>query len=127
MGSTKKDAKLGFRFRPYTTGDFEACLNIFDGNCPEFFAPNERPDYETFLFGLQEGYQVCEVDGLIKGAFGLLETRGSLRLHWIMILPDAQGIGMGSEMMKEAIRIAEQRRSHSIQIAASQKSAPFFA
>ncbi len=36
-------------FRPYQTADREACLGLFDANCPEFFAPNERADYVAFL------------------------------------------------------------------------------
>ena len=36
------------------------CLDIFDANCPEFFAPNERQEYENFLNCDSKGYEVCD-------------------------------------------------------------------
>jgi len=36
-------------FRTYRDADREACTSIFDANCPAFFAPNERQEYEEFL------------------------------------------------------------------------------
>jgi hypothetical protein len=42
-------------FRPYSNADCQACTDIFDANCPEFFAPNERQGYESFLENVPEG------------------------------------------------------------------------
>ena len=36
-------------FRSYVSTDKSVCLKLFDANCPEFFAPNERVDYAEFL------------------------------------------------------------------------------
>ena len=55
-------------FRPYCSTAFQACTDIFDANCPEFFAPNERQEYEEFLTDVSHGYEVCEVDGRVLGA-----------------------------------------------------------
>mgnify|MGYP004128444723 CR=1 FL=1 len=33
----------------YTHTHRAACLKLFDLNCPEYFAPNERTFYESFL------------------------------------------------------------------------------
>lgn len=42
-------------FRPYTQADRDSCIGLFDANCPEYFAANERADYEAFLGG-QSGW-----------------------------------------------------------------------
>ena len=115
-------------FRPYRSDDRDACLSIFDANCPTFFAPNERPEYLAFLENVPAGYEVCELHGRIVGAYGLTHHAESrLSLNWIMLDPGSQGIGIGTSVMSRAIALAKASRSTLINIAASQKSAPFFA
>ena len=84
-------------FRPYRDADRQACTNIFDANCPEFFAPNERQGYEEFLERASGDYEVCEVDGKVLGAFGLFVDGDNIKaLNWILLDPQTQGIGVGS-------------------------------
>ena len=112
-------------FRNYQSGDQADCLALFDLNCPAFFAPNERVDYEVFLAAVPDWYELCVVAGAIIGAFGLDPAHAALR--WIMIHPDAQGRGVGSAIMTHVMNAASRKGVSSISIAASQKSAPFFA
>ena len=49
---------INITFRPYCSADYQACTEIFDANCPEFFVPIERQEYENFLEGLPVGYEV---------------------------------------------------------------------
>lgn len=115
-------------FRPYSGADGEACLAIFDANCPTFFAPNERVDYISFLETVPDGYEVCEVLGRVVAAFGLTDDdRKGVNLNWIMLDPGSQGFGMGSAIMKRVISLCRASHSSLIKIAASHKSAPFFA
>ena len=115
-------------FRPYSSADKEDCLAIFDANCPSFFAQNERPDYEGFLDATPEGYEVCEVDRHVVAAFGLIPGDADEdRLVWIMLDPGSQGAGIGSSIMKRVISQSTESGSRLIGIAASHKSAPFFA
>jgi GNAT superfamily N-acetyltransferase len=111
-------------FLKYEPGDDAACLALFDANCPEFFAPNERADYRGFLDSSPGWYELSVVAGNLVGAFGLDPAHSALR--WIMIHPDAQGRGIGSAIMKHVIDSARKGGMSSIAIAASQKSAPFF-
>ena len=83
-------------FRPYRNADRQACTSIFDANCPEFFAPNERQEYEEFLEHVSGDYEVCEVDGKVLGAFGLFVDGENMKtLNWILLDPQTQGIGGG--------------------------------
>ena len=119
---------MDVRFRPYTDADFQACTGVFDTNCPEFFAPNERQEYERFLEGSPKGYEVCEVNGRVLGAFGLLGMgKERRRLNWILVDPGVQGIGVGSKIMERVILKGRTSGVSVVEIAASQKSAPFFA
>lgn len=114
-------------FRPYCDTDKTVCLRIFDANCPDFFAPNERDDYQQFLASAAEGYEICEVDGSVVGAFGVFDDgAGEKTLNWILLDPDSHGLGVGSSIMQRVILLARTAEATRIRIAASQKSAPFF-
>ena len=117
------------QFTPFVTRQRAACLALFDQNCPDYFAPNERADYEAFLDGSPDGYRVVEIDGQVVAAFGLMQTAvaGRCRLSWIMVAKDAQGSGVGRLIMAEVLRDAVARDASTVDIAASHKSAPFFA
>jgi GNAT superfamily N-acetyltransferase len=110
-------------FRAFQRQDRADCLALFDGNCPEFFAPNERDDYERFLDGTVAGYYVCLSGGQIIAAFGVstgIPTR--CRLSWILVAQEWQRRGVGKTIMTEVIRVAAARTR-----VRSQRSAPYFA
>ena len=120
--------KLLHEFRSYAAADLSQCLGLFDANCSEFFAPNERVDYAAFLHNEPEQYTVCVVAGRVEGAFGLFtRERGGASLNWILLSPHVQGTGVGSQMMQRAMEEARRKDCRVIDIAASHKSAPFFA
>jgi GNAT superfamily N-acetyltransferase len=114
-------------FRAYATADLELCLRLFDANCPAYFAPNERAEYEGFLRAGASGYRICELDSQVVGAFGLSEEAGACRVQWIMISPRVQRAGLGTAMINEALGQARRLGAQSLLIAASHRSAPFFA
>ena len=92
-------------FRPYSDADFDSCLGIFDANCPEYFAPNERDEYSSFLNDVSKDYEVCEANAQVVGAFGLLDNgEGGKRLNWIMLDPNTQGMGIGAYQVREFVR-----------------------
>lgn len=120
----------GMRFRAWSPKDREACLALFDANCPEAFAPNERAEYEAFLDAAHGGYEVCEVEEegrvVVAGAFGLLRDDARLSLRWILLDPAVQGRGLGGAMVRRAVELAGEAGADAIAIAASHRSAPFF-
>ncbi len=116
-----------FSFRPFTSTDKESCLAIFDANCPEFFAGYERDEYVDFLDEYTEGYEVCEADDELLGAFGLyVDDDGDHRLTWIMLSPNQQGRGIGSAMMKRVFARCSESAAAVLKLATSDKAAPFF-
>ena len=128
MNPPRQEGK-GLRFLSYRAGDLEACLSLFDANCPAFFAPQERVEYAAFLRQAPAGYELCWEGERLLGAFGFRAARAAPRgrLDWIMIDPEAQGRGIGTRMMDRLLERASAARTGVVEIAASQHSEPFFA
>jgi hypothetical protein len=120
--------KAKITFRPYSGADRETCLDLFDANCPEYFASNERADYLRFLDAGSKGYELCLIDEKVAGAFGLIGNSASRRrLNWIMLNPKFHGVGAGRAIMRRIAVLAASEGLEVVDIAASHKSAPFFA
>ncbi len=115
------------RFRPYRHADKSACLGLFDANYPDYFAANERPAYDAFLDEVNQDYEVCELDGQIVGAFGLIAEGDQHSLRWILLDPQNQGLGLGTKIMARVIDLGRRSNVSELMIGASHKSAPFFA
>lgn len=115
-------------FISYTAKDKAACLQLFDLNCPAFFAPNERDDYAAFLDAALSGYELCCQDQVVVGAFGLICRDGQhCALNWILLRPELHGHGVGRAIMHRVMLLAQAQQISQIRIAASHLSAPFFA
>lgn len=115
-------------FRPYQATDQPACLALFDANCPAFFDPGERAGYIQFLELTPDGYEICLDGTRMVGACGLRpHAPDELVIRWILIAPDVQGRGIGSAMMARALDVCRTTGAHLLHMAASHKSAPFFA
>lgn len=116
-------------FRPFTPSDHEACLALFDQNCPDYFATNERQEFAAYLHLQGHEYRVYEQRRHIIGAFGLhfFSDGHSARINWIMAARNAHKTGAGKAMMEAAIADTQQHpHIDIIHISASQHSAPFF-
>ena len=116
------------QFRRYRNDDRLACLQLFDENCPDSFAPNERRDYEQFLDDAVDRYELCLIDGQVVGAYGLYsEDPGRLALRWIIVSTRSQRRGVGSAVMNRIVTELRRSKGMTLRISASHKSAPFFA
>ena len=116
-------------FHPFGPRDRQSCLALFDDNCPESFAANERTDYEAFLDANGDRYRVCLDEGRAIAAFGVLEgdAPSRCRLNWILVAKSCQHRGIGKIIMAEMRRLALEAGAQWVDIAASHKSAPYFA
>lgn len=114
-------------FKDYEARDKTACLSLFDENCPEFFAPNERVDFEKFLDSSPDGYQLCLSNNKIVGVFGVMpERNNACSIVWIMLGTNAQGKGVGTKIMQRALDRAEMLNAKKIYIATSHVAYKFF-
>ena len=115
-------------FRPYQATDQPACPALFDANCPAFFDPGERAGYVQFLERTPDGYEICLDGTRMVGACGLrTHAPDELVIRWILIAPDVQGRGIGSAIMARALDVCRTTGAGLLHMAASHKSAPFFA
>ena len=115
-------------FRPFEAGDRAACLALFDENSPEYFAPNERTDFAAFLDRSGEDYVVYVFGGRVAGGYGLcLEAKGVMSLRWLLIARATQKQGVGRRIMNRVLGALRALKAGRLEIAASQKSAAFFA
>ena len=115
-------------FVDYEGAYFFECLRLFDENCPQYFAKNEKSEYVGFLKSNPQGYVVAISEEKVVAAFGLIDTPDArrARLSWIMVSPNSKGSGMGMKMITHAKSTAIENEVAAIDIAASHLSAPFF-
>ncbi|MCZ8152037.1 MAG: GNAT family N-acetyltransferase [Rhodobacteraceae bacterium] len=116
--------------RPYARSDFGACLALFDGNVPDFFAPEERAEFAAFLEeGPATAYLVLERDGSMVAAGGVsVGPSGWVTLDWGMVARSLQREGLGRRLLTE--RVALSRRmpgAIGLRLETSQKTAGFYA
>lgn len=117
-------------FRPYEKADREACMALFESNCPKYFAPEERADYEDFLDTLNCDYSVLTIGEELVGCGGIhvdAET-GQGNLCWGMVDQSRHKSGLGKALLEfrlAAIK-ANPAATH-VHIDTSQLSGPFFA
>ncbi|GLX78279.1 hypothetical protein tinsulaeT_16190 [Thalassotalea insulae] len=117
------------RIADYSKERFDNCLMLFDKNCPQFFAENERKEYSNYLMNLTDSYKVVLSNDTVIAAFGirLINTSNRCRITWIMVCPNEKGKGLGTKLMAYIKQYAQEAGSVAIDIAASHLSAPFFA
>ena len=115
-------------FENYQDTNLEDCIKLFDKNCPQFFAENERQDYINYLCDKKDSYKIGYSEGDVVAAFGIgvNEELKRARITWIMVCPFAKGQGIGNEMMAYAKEFVLDKKIKIIDISASHISAPFF-
>jgi Acetyltransferase (GNAT) domain len=116
--------------RPYQNSDKEACLALFDGNTPVFFAPFERAEFEDFLDKNAFPYFVVEEQGMgmIQACGGYAIGGESATLCWGMVMGGMHRRGMGTFLLKARLQdIRQDAMLRNVRIQTSQHSAGFFA
>lgn len=121
--------------RPYAAADLPACLAMFDGNVPRFFAPDERQEFEAFLRALPEGgagatYLVLEASGQVLACGGLAPDPAARQasLCWGMVTRSRQGEGLGRALTRARLALARSLPDiDRLVLATSQHTAGFYA
>lgn len=115
--------------RPYAQSDFAACLALFDGNVPEFFAPAERAEFEGFLEdGPATAYLVLEKDGAVVACGGVSrDPSGWAVLDWGMVARSQQRSGLGRMLLAERLVLARGMPGvRGMRLKTSQKTSGFY-
>ena len=128
--------------RNFEERDTEACLRIFDGNCPPYFATEERTAFEHWLAcqgkmlknayknTSLETYRVIENEGgelLGCGGYYLNLDQTEARFAWGMIRRELHQSGIGTYLAMQ--RIEEIKANYplaEITLATSQHTVPFY-
>jgi N-acetylglutamate synthase-like GNAT family acetyltransferase len=97
--------------RNYLPDDKTAVMLLFDLNCPQYFAPEERTYLENYLDNELEDYFVVELGDRVVASGGINlqneQTKGVL--SWDMIHPDYQKRGIGRSLVEFRIRHLKER------------------
>ena len=117
------------KIRPYTLQDRTQCLDIFDGNTPQYFAHHERELFQNYLSRDDIEYFILSDQDKVLGCGGYsMEMHGVAYLTWGMIRRDSHRQGLGAQLLRYRLeRIRAIEIAWCIVIHTSQFSAPFFA
>lgn len=96
--------------RPYAASDRTACLALFDGNVPRFFAVEERAAFADFLDrrAADWSYQLLVIDGNVVacGGHALVDDDTTALLCWGIVDAARQGTGLGTRLTTTRIDTA---------------------
>ena len=114
-------------FQKYIDSKYEECLELFELNCPTYFAEEERKDYKQFLEHDRDVYLLGYENGSLICCFGVTEHNKDLcSLSWIMVHPKHHKSGFGNEMMSYFISYAREKNKKTAMISTSQYANNFF-
>jgi ribosomal protein S18 acetylase RimI-like enzyme len=118
------------KLRPYRPADKDACIRIFAGNIPKYFAAHELAEFETFLNEPNCTYYVLEdSSGDVIGCGGYYINReiGIGALCWGMVAREHHHQGAGRFLLIERlIHMCVEGDADMVVIDTSQHTAPFF-
>ena len=114
-------------FKDYSMESYNDCIELFDLNCPEFFAPIEKNDYIEFLNQTKEGYVTIHHDSILIGAYGVHKTSSeSASQSWTLIHPKYQNQGIGRLIMERVFSYLESNQLDNLFLSTSQQTEVFF-
>ena len=115
--------------RDYGAEDRMGCLALFDGNTPEFFAPEERTEYANFLDHLPCPYLVIASphDGVVgAGGYYVTDEPSLGALAWGLVAPGWQRRGVGRELLQLRLSCLRASGVSAVRVRTSQRSRGFF-
>lgn len=120
------------RIRPYEDRDADACLALFDGNVPMYFARGERADFVRFL-ARQAGvgtYLVVERGGVVVACGGhtLEEDATTAGFCWGMVERRLHRQGLGRLLTRARLDACRQAGTIArVRLDTSQHTRAFYA
>ena len=125
MGERVNNNQL--EFQDYSMESYNHCIELFDLNCPEFFAPIEKSDYIEFLNQKEDSYFTIHHNSILIGAYGIhITSARSASQSWTLIHPDYQGSGIGRLIMQRIFSYMEKNDIDDLSLSTSQHTEAFF-
>ena len=114
---------MNLRFKAYSKENYEQCLELFDLNCPKYFASIEKNDYIEFLNQTKEGYVTIHHDSILIGAYGVHKTSSeSASQSWTL----NHNQGIGRLIMERVFSYLESNQLDKLFLSTSQQTEAFF-
>jgi GNAT superfamily N-acetyltransferase len=123
---------VSYTIRPYAPSDAPACLALFDGNTPEYFAPAERGEFAAYLAAPGGGVLVAEAPGagvVGVGGYYLRASGGPLPeggLAWGMVARAWHRRGVGRALLRARLDALWRQGAGAASVRTSQHSRGFF-
>jgi N-acetylglutamate synthase-like GNAT family acetyltransferase len=104
--------------RTYTVNDRDACLQILEGNTPEFFVPKDCDELANFLDNLPGPYYIVEETGEVIACGGWAMDDDEIAvLTWGMVRHDLHRQGIGRVLLHHRLNaIREDGRANIVRI-----------
>lgn len=114
--------------RPYTISDKADCLLMLDSNTPEYFADDDRNEFESFLDDLPGPYFIVEQEGKTIACGGwAAEKDDKASMTWGLVHRDYHDRGIGTALLKYRVTEAINSLECSvIQLKTIPRVVPFF-
>jgi N-acetylglutamate synthase-like GNAT family acetyltransferase len=124
---TNRVKEYDMKFKEYTSLNYNDCLELFELNCPSFFAEEERDDYKQYLKFNSDRYLLGYKENSIVCCFGIgNNSEGISCLRWIMVHPNFYNRGYGNAMMSYLMNHVIDKAQKKILISTSQHTEAFF-
>ena len=118
---------MELKLQEYKQTDFDACMDLFDSNCPAYFAIEERIDYQNYLKFNEDKYLLGYIDESLIGCFGITKhDQITCSISWIMVSPSHHRGGYGSQMMEHFLDYVQKMNMKRVLVATSQHAENFF-
>ncbi len=126
--------------RKYLASDREACIALFNSNCPKYFDPEEISGLENWLNGQDTGqitYKTSEADYFYVtelnekvvacGGFYIVKNQPRANMVWGMVDKLNHGQGIGKQLFQFRVeQITARYPKHAIVLDTSQHTVGFF-
>ena len=94
------------KIKQYIPSNKKEVLKLLRANTPAFFDASEESDFENYLDNEIEDYYIVLDDSQIIGVGGInyFPSEKLARLAWDIVLPKAQGKGVGKALTKHRLQ-----------------------
>lgn len=97
---------------PYTQADEVRCMEIFDSNCPKYFAEHERDEFlQTLRDPGIDPYFIIELSGELVGCGGIFlnHEKKICGLSWGMVHRDFHKQGFGEKLVRHRLALLDEQ------------------